>query len=199
MHDLILLVLGALIGGAGHLVLRRLRRDHVSEALSRADQTLSVHEKMQRQGKTPEDLQAIEDAVVARRQVRRSIEDRLTEEMPTDPGEDDPTAFMPQQTMNIWQAHRAQEMNAKLQGVIVELQVHFSESERDQFEKAQKAWEKYRAAEAEFASLEMEGGSAQPLLRWGAHTRLTIERIASLKEEAVRRRKLAEEIEGLDR
>lgn len=192
MHDFILVVSGALISGAGQLIFRWLRKDRVSEALTRADQALSIHEKMRRHGATPDDLWAIQDAVLARRQVRRSIEDRLTEEMPAKTVADDPTAFMPQQSMNIWQSHRAQEMNSQLKGVIVELEVHLSDSERAQFEKVQKAWEKYRSAEAEFASLEMEGGSAQPLLRWGEYTRITIERIALLKEEAVRRRGMAE-------
>jgi hypothetical protein len=56
MKDLFILVLGALVSTVGMLALRWLRKDHVSEEISRKTQVLDLRERMQRQGVTAAEL-----------------------------------------------------------------------------------------------------------------------------------------------
>ena len=46
---------------------------------------------------------------------------------------------------------------------------------------SQKAWDTYREVQSNFASLQAEGGTMQPLLYWSEMTCLTVERIVALR------------------
>ncbi|NNE90339.1 MAG: DUF1311 domain-containing protein [Verrucomicrobiales bacterium] len=59
--------------------------------------------------------------------------------------------------------------------------LHDEEAEK-KFREAQRAWVKFRDAEAESVSDEMRGGSASPLLFFGTKARLTRERIRQIAQ-----------------
>ncbi len=158
MHDVLLVIRGVLLAGAGQLIMRHLRKDRATEQIDRADKLLDIRDKMARQGATFDDVRSVEDALLAKKQVQRNIEDRLRHELSKQEAQD-PTAYIPQQSMNRWAAHRAEEMDAKLRGVLVEIETWMSSKERKQLEKAQEAWEKFREEQTELAGLEFEGGS----------------------------------------
>jgi uncharacterized protein YecT (DUF1311 family) len=185
MKDLIPFALGILCSAAGVLILRWLRKDRLSEELARKKQALELHEKLQEQNISLEQLDAFEKSLLQRRNQVRKIEDKLYTEAIS---EADPTAHMNQQEMNIYAANRADEMDLKLGKVVDELQTWMHTDEKQAFTKAHEAWLQYRANQAEFASLQFEGGSMQPFILFGERSRLTIERMSELTNELEFRR-----------
>jgi uncharacterized protein YecT (DUF1311 family) len=196
MTEIIAAVIGAGLVFAFQLLMRRISGEAATEKISRTSDLLDVREKLTRQGTSLEELHNFEDALLSKVRERRKIEDRLTSEL-ANSEQHDPTAYMPQQAMNRYQAHRAAEMSSKLDGTLVELDGYLTDKEKQQLRKAQAAWARFRKAQAEYASLVWDGGSMQPFAYWGEHTSMSIERIAALEEEISERRKFKREEEEL--
>ena len=83
MKEVLLLLLGALISAIAFLGKRALKKDRVSEAITRKSELLALMEKMRTSGVSMEELDAFE-AQFDRRQHVREIEDRLTIELKTE-------------------------------------------------------------------------------------------------------------------
>lgn len=89
---------------------------------------------------------------------------------------------MNQHEMNAAAEESAGAADKKLNAVYKKLMAALDDEGKALLKSSQRAWIAYRDAEAKFAEDEMRGGSAAPLLYFGAMTRLTEERTKQLQE-----------------
>jgi uncharacterized protein YecT (DUF1311 family) len=89
---------------------------------------------------------------------------------------------MNQHEMNAAAEESAGAADKKLNAVYKKLMAALDDEGKALLRSSQRAWIAYRDAEAKFAEDEMRGGSAAPLLYFGAMTRLTEQRTKELQE-----------------
>ena len=88
-----------------------------------------------------------------------------------------------QQEMNAGAAAEFAEADQELNEVYAKVLGVLDEGSKEKLKKSQRAWVAYRDAEADFsADAEARGGSRWPLVHEGTRTRLTKERVRSLRE-----------------
>jgi uncharacterized protein YecT (DUF1311 family) len=85
---------------------------------------------------------------------------------------------LPQSDMNAQAGEAAAAADKQLVGLVQRIR---EETQREDFDKAQAAWEAYRAAEADFRTDWESGGSIRPLLHASAMEDLTRERMRALE------------------
>ena len=95
-----------------------------------------------------------------------------------------------QTEMNQYAFHLANLAEQELKFVVSELEGHLRSSEVRCFRKAQKSWESYADAQADFESMEAEGGSMQAMLRSAARRNLIVERAGLIKGEVNERNQI---------
>jgi uncharacterized protein YecT (DUF1311 family) len=192
MSQVLLVVLGSFLTGFVWLVQRQIKKEPLTEAITRISATLDVRQRMQEQGVTLAELEKFQAEIMRQ---RRDNEDRITLELKANaplPEE----RIITQAEMNTNAAERFREAEDKMQFILGELQQYLARGERFRFFEVQAAWEKYREEQSEYASSIAEGGSMQPMLRSSERERLTIERAAALQTELDFRRATAEPISG---
>lgn len=192
MKEVLLVLLGSLGTGLVWFVQRHVKKEPLTEAITRISATLDVRQRMREQGVTLTDLEKFQAEIMQR---RRDNEDRLALELnanaPFEEGR-----IITQAEMNTEAAARFREAQNKMEFIIGELQPYFDGMERSRFSVVQAAWEDYRNQQAEYASFFAEGGSMQPLLRSAERERLTIERAAALQTELDFRKATTDPVSG---
>ena len=88
-----------------------------------------------------------------------------------------------QQEMNAEAAESFKKADKELNEVYAKVLANLDDGAKENLKKAQRAWVAWRDAEAAFrADAEARGGSMWPLVHEGIRSRLTKERVKSLKE-----------------
>lgn len=200
MRELIFTLLG---GVAGYLLKRWIERSHATEHLNRLSLSLDIQKKMAEGSLTLADVEKFQRRLLPGLPWRWSW--RQDEHHEDDPRRDfaavaqrarvnvltelnagDPENFgdAPQQIMNEQQAERLERATAIMQRALEEVEsLLVGDDDINALKAVQRAWLKYRNAQAEFASLTFKGGSMQPLIYYGTATALTIDRIVELRTD----------------
>lgn len=205
----ILVSVAGLFGTAlGYFAKRFIEGTSVAEKLTRMNIALEIKRKMIEGNFTTEDVEQMVKELLPKwpwarqqpnvaEQGEEGFESALLRARSTALAElsaGDPPNFGdgPQQVINRQQAERLERANAIMARTVAELRALIEEDAGHiaNLAVAQTAWERYRDAQAQFASLIFEGGTMQPLIRDGAATALTIERIVELRVNISERRRL---------
>ena len=94
-----------------------------------------------------------------------------------------PLVAQSQQEMNAEAAEAFTIADKELNAVYAKVLANLDDEAKEHLKKAQRAWVAFRDAEASFrADAEARGGSMWPLIHEGVRSRLTKERVKSLKE-----------------
>lgn len=94
-----------------------------------------------------------------------------------------PASAQTQHEMNAEAAAEFAKADKELNEVYAKVLGVLDDTSKEKLKKSQRAWVAYRDAEADFsADAEARGGSMWPLVHEGTRTRLTKERVRSLKE-----------------
>jgi hypothetical protein len=203
MRDLVMFALGAAVPSLGYLIKRFLQKSHIDEELGRTDRLVDIKRKMDEGGISIGDTHELQKALMDAKPKRNAIEGKAVDEKGPDQegtlevtarakrnvlaelDAGDPVDFGdgPQGVLNIQQGERLERANSILTRAagLMESALEGEPVEWEQFKKSQHAWEAYRDAQADFASMTFAGGSMQPLIRWGVATRITIERIVEIR------------------
>jgi uncharacterized protein YecT (DUF1311 family) len=91
--------------------------------------------------------------------------------------------------MNLAAIGRFERTTQELEEAMRELEASIPLEERGAAKVAQEAWLRFRDAQAEFAALQFQGGSAAGLMRTAEATKLTEQRLAAVRQ-AIGERKL---------
>jgi len=170
-------VLAIIAGTIGYFGRRFIERHGTSERLDRAAKVLDLHKRMQRHNLSPADLDEIEDRLLAKNQRIRIIEDQALLERAEDTKAIVTQAEMNQQAMDAFGA-----ADEKLNHLFARVNEALPNDLNSTFAKSQSAWTRYRDAQADLLAMQFEGGSMQPLVRASELERLTIARIAEIKD-----------------
>ena len=185
-------LLGIGVAVAGYFLKRWWEGQPTKESIQETVQLASLHREMKSGNFTFDALAALKNQIKSRAassvrfqtEIFEGIERAATEKEAARAVEYEPYS---QQDMNQYAFHLADLAERELEFVTRSLKDRLSESERSAFDAAQKAWKKFAQKQSEFESLEMEGGTAQPLLHASALRLMTVERAAEVKEELNRR------------
>jgi uncharacterized protein YecT (DUF1311 family) len=162
------------------------------ESIQEAVQLANPHKEIRTGNFTLDSLAALKDdikkrAVTSQRYqqeifdgIERAAEDRNFRNVEYEP--------QTQQEMNQYAYHLSDLADRELQFVVVSLEGFLGDSELIAFRSAQEAWKKFCDTQAEFESLQAEGGSMQGLLGASARRLLAVERAAQIKEEINKRK-----------
>jgi uncharacterized protein YecT (DUF1311 family) len=186
LEKMVLMVVGSALTGVGLLVLRWLKKDRLSEDLTRRKQAADLVAHIRDIGVRMEDV----DAVLS--SIGRKRGDRIGQHSPkaiTAQDQEDAREIAAlenaesQYELNRLQQERGQRLNRRMLAAYKALLFKTEEPAAHQLQAEQDAWLHYRDLHREFAGAYWEGGSLQPFMRWGAYSHLTKERAALLENE----------------
>lgn len=171
-------LLAAVLGGAGFLIKRSLTSAPARERTSLYNEVTDLMLKMRAAGVSLEDVQNFE---VGLRSKVRAAEGRPSAGSETG-------QYWTQAEMNR-RAYASREVaEAELAAVMAELAGFLSDEQRSLMDRAHELWLEYRAAEAELAASDYEGGSMQPLVRATELASLAQDRLSRLRAAVEERR-----------
>jgi uncharacterized protein YecT (DUF1311 family) len=197
MDQLVIFVMGVVVAIFGYLLKRWWEGQSIRDAINETLQLASLHK----------DLRSGDISLDALGQLKSDLRERATfqlkgqDEVLTGMGraireeaEGRPSEYEPQTQaeMSQYAFHLASLAEQELKFVVEQLADHLSSSEAKAFRMAQKAWEFYADAQADFESLEAEGGSMQGMLRSAARRTLIVERAGFIKGEVNKRNQIGE-------
>lgn len=160
---------------------RYVRKEKVTESLTRKNMLLDLLKKMKEEGVDGEKLAEIEREFETQDRIR-TIEDRLTVES-YDYGVDELQEAATQGEMNLAQARRMEMLERKLGAVVHELNSYLDDEGKAKLDAAQTAWERFLDRETEWVTRDWKEGTLAPLIIMGQRSRLIIERLAALENQ----------------
>jgi uncharacterized protein YecT (DUF1311 family) len=180
IEKIVLVVVGAILGGVGTLVMRWLRQDRVGEEIARRQGTARLIANMRRWGVSQGEI----DAALASMDPRRPQQTPLTAE---DRIEQQEYAAIEraqsQHEMNQAQWRRLERLEGRMNAALAELGSRLDAEMRELLARSQAAWEAYRDSMSDFAGAPWGDGSLRPFIEAGIRSHLTKQRAADLEGE----------------
>jgi len=182
----VMFLLGVLTTGAGWLIARMLRKEHVTEELARRKTAADLIAHLRMIGVPMEQVDALLATLGRRRgdKVGEPIKKELTVEQFIEAKELAAIeAAQSQREMNVLQAKRASRLDQRMNDALEELRGYIGGDELKKFDEAHSAWLAFRDKECEFAGVTLEGGSLQPFVMSGVFSNVTKERAETLENQ----------------
>lgn len=181
MLEVLLTAAGAVLGYVGRRVIEKSGK---TEELDRKAKLLELHQRMSQSNVSVQALSDFEDELLNKTHRLRIIEDRLLPVPPKDliEMEEGENKFQTQAEMNQHIADRFAHVERELCGEIESIQASADGKTLVMFNTSHQRWLKYREKQAELAASLYEGGSMQPMIYFAEMERLTISRIAELRD-----------------
>jgi uncharacterized protein YecT (DUF1311 family) len=161
------------------LLTRYLKKDHLSEDMTRRKQAADLIAHMRALGVEMNEVNAVlaaigrkpNDQIGAVARVKSPEEEVEAREIASI------ESATSQAEMNMLQASRAERLDGRMQSALQQLRAAFGEDFLKELNDSQAAWEAYREAESKFSGAPWVGGTMMPFVVSGAFARLTKERI----------------------
>ena len=180
LSQIVLVLIGAigtaLVGGAAYLIRRRIEGTAASSMLDRRTKVLTLHKTLKEAGLSVEDVDAF-DAELTRRIAKGAKEDEVAAELAQMAG---PGFGESQAEMNILAGAELNIARAVMNKALEELKM--SNCNTELADQSQRAWTRFAEKEARLKASVVEGGSMYPLVYAAELERLTIARIADVRE-----------------
>jgi uncharacterized protein YecT (DUF1311 family) len=180
-------LLGIAVSICGYFLKRWWEGQSGRERIQEVVQLASIQKELSRGEVTLEALSKLKDEINERALSSQKYQQQVVADIGNKLDDYEPQS---QAEMNQYSSHLADLAEREMRFLAGALEPFLTESEIAAFKSAQSAWKKYATKQADFESLEWEGGSMRPLIYWGAYRQLVIERAASLKEELNKRNQI---------
>ncbi|MCH9806714.1 MAG: DUF1311 domain-containing protein [Alphaproteobacteria bacterium] len=170
---------GAALAAAGFLLKRCFEDAGGRERREKLASLAALKREMDDADLSIDDLLALDEDIRKRRQNHRNIEDEVQDAISSHRVV---SARDTQGGMNSLAAADLEVARSMLKKAVVELELVCEGTDRERFEEAQQAWEQYAEAEARHRASSFEGGTIYPTIYLPELERLTVSRIADIKE-----------------
>jgi uncharacterized protein YecT (DUF1311 family) len=146
------IVLGGLLSGAGFVLKRWITRERDKEHVAELSVLATVASQMRATGVSMEEIEALKKYL---RQGHRVENSTAPSPVPDRP--------VTQLEMNEAAARDLKKLDDEMYELLRTISLHLDENEKAELDAAQRKWETFRDAHAEFVSKIFEGGSMRPL------------------------------------
>jgi uncharacterized protein YecT (DUF1311 family) len=182
------------LGGIGFLIKRYITGQHHREHAESIEKTLQVKKLLDESGLTIDEAIKLRDVLNGAKQHSETLlkPEYQNPNILSSDDVDDTSLEVYSRTskfetstvgMDYKLSCNLRKIEADLEFAIADLHSVCSEARSEALEKAQKAWELFRAREAKFASLLFEGGTGAPILAGGKKIELTERRLNEVRAE----------------
>jgi uncharacterized protein YecT (DUF1311 family) len=184
LEKIMLYLLGALTTGVGLLVMRFLRKEHVTEELARRKSAADLIAHLEKIGVPMERVDALLASIGRKRgdKVERPAKAPLTIEEQIEAREFAKIeAAQSQGEMNSLQADRARRLNTRMEEAFERLAARVDGDLRCKLDESQVIWLEFREKECAFAGAPWKGATMQPFITAGASSHVTKQRAEMLE------------------
>jgi uncharacterized protein YecT (DUF1311 family) len=175
-----LILIGVVLNELVSNLRRQIRGEHRTDQLDRRVKTMELHTLLKKEHMPVDEVDVLEDTLAARRRRTFELESETASTLKRS-DEEGPRPGFAQQEMNRSAAADLDVAQFELRRACLEISFHLEPQELTAFETAQKSWQKFADAAANFEASQFEGGSMQAGIFAAAKTELVIRRIAEIR------------------